>query len=244
MKEQKRIWELDFIRGVAIIGMILTHINYDFLNYHNKSIFPPIASDVLGFLILYGGALFLIISGICCCLSKNNLKRGLTLFFVAMGVTYVTVIYQYMFSPEYTSTIFFGVLHCLSLCMVISHFLMKIPQKKYITNPILFVLGILIIIAGILLKDNDINLPIVCGNVIKPWFMTMDYFPLFPYLGWFIIGIVIGRIFYQKGRALIKSEKIGNFFLIRAFSFVGRHSLIFYLAHQPIIFGIMMFINV
>jgi uncharacterized membrane protein len=67
--------------------------------------------------------------------------------------------------------------------------------------------------------------------------MTGDYFPVMPNLGWFIAGIFIGRTLYNKQKTLFPKVNT-HFILIRVFSFIGRHSLIIYLLHQPLISAI------
>lgn len=245
VSKRNRVWELDFLRGLAVLGMVFIHMNYALKAYFNINILADVPNfeKIVLLVMNYGGNLFILISGICCCFSRNNLKRGLQLFFFAMVVTYVTAMYEHYVDPNNLYTILFGILHCLSLCMMIGHFLLKLPQKKYITNIGYTLLGILLIVAGVILKEQQINIPVICGSLVYPWFVSSDYFPLLPSLGCFILGIAVGNSFYKKGKALIPSEKVGRFPLISVVSFVGRHSLIIYLLHQPVIFGIMFLIQ-
>ena len=238
---KKRVWELDFIRGLAVLGMVFIHMNYALNAYFDINILAgvPDFEKIVLLVKEYGGILFIFISGICCCFSRNNLKRGLQLFFFAMLVTYATTMYEQYMDPNNRYTILFGVLHCLSLCMMTGHFLLKLPQKNYITNIAYAILGILLVAAGILLANNNISIPAICGYLVYPWFVSSDYFPLLPYLGWFVLGIAAGNSFYKKGKALLPFENAGKFPLIAPFCFIGRHSLIIYLLHQPVIFGIM-----
>jgi uncharacterized membrane protein len=73
-----------------------------------------------------------------------------------------------------------------------------------------------------------------------PWksFATSDYFPLLPYLGWFLLGSVIGRTAYRRKTTLLPLVNSENP-IIRFFSFCGRQSLWIYLLHQPILSGIL-----
>ena len=233
-----RVWELDFIRGVAVLVMIFIHMNYTLTTFFGVNIFSGALDmeSIVMAVMEYGGAVFIVISGICSCYSKNNLKRGLNLFFIAMLLTYATLIIQTYIIPGSQTLITFGILHCLSVLMIIGHFLLKIPQIKYVTNFIYLVLGAAIIIAGYILRSNDISFPVLFGYQISEIIPSADYFPLIPFLGWFIIGIFIGKTFYLKGRLLARSKRAGGFLPIRGVSFVGRHSLIFYLVHQPVIY--------
>lgn len=243
--KRNRVWELDFVRGLAVLGMVFIHMNYALNAYFDINILAslPDFEKIVLLVMDYGGILFIFISGICCCFSHNNLKRGLQLFFIAMLVTYVTFMYEHFVDPNNLYTILFGILHCLSLCMIAGHFLLKLPQKQYITNIIYTVLGILLVIAGLWLADAQVDIPGICGSLIYPWFLSSDYFPLLPALGWFVLGLAVGNSFYKKGKAFIPSQKVGRFPLVSGISFVGRHSLIIYLLHQPVLFGIMFLIQ-
>ena len=59
--------------------------------------------------------------------------------------------------------------------------------------------------------------------------MTQDWRPLFPWAGALFVGIAAGKRFAQCA----KDKKIGT----GPVSFLGRHSLIIYLLHQPVLFA-------
>ena len=66
-------------------------------------------------------------------------------------------------------------------------------------------------------------------------FYSADYFPLIPWFFLFVVGYFLFRVFRARGwneRLFAK----GEFPLL---NFLGRNSLIVYLLHQPIIFGLM-----
>ena len=236
--KSKRIWELDFIRGIAVLFMIVHHLYYTLSLYFNINIFSgiPAIKDVFLAIVENGGAVFILISGICCCYSKSNLKRGLNLFFIAMLVTYATLIFQEYIEKGSSALITFGVLHCLAVLMIIGHFLLKMPKIKFVTNFIYLFLSVGLIILGYVLRHYNYNFPVLYGYPIYKIMPSADYFPLLPFLGWFILGIFIGKTFYLKGNRVFGKKHNGNFFLIRGISFIGKHSLIVYLAHQPLIY--------
>lgn len=93
MTNKKRIWELDFLRGLAIIMMVFDHIMYDFAylpgyfsNFYDVN--HPLFNWLNDFARLYWNStlrffgreffvlLFLLISGISFTFSKDNFKRG------------------------------------------------------------------------------------------------------------------------------------------------------------------------
>ena len=71
-------------------------------------------------------------------------------------------------------------------------------------------------------------------GLVPPEMAWGDFFPIFPWLFVFLAGAFLGR-YVKEGRFppfLYKTH-------IRALAFVGRHSLLIYLAHQPLLFGIL-----
>ena len=239
-----RVWELDFIRGTAILFMIFLHLNYVLIYYQDIEILKntPNIEKIADLLMDYGGTFFIVISGICCCYSKNNLNRGLSLFFVASILTYVTFIFESYIVTDYHSAIFFGVLHFLAVSMIIGHFVLRFIEHSRFKSFFLYSLpfvAVALAISGYVLRSRGFSFPILYGYSIPNIFRSADYFTILPYLGWFILGIFIGKTFYTRGYALFKSERLGNFVIIKGISFIGRKSLYFYLAHQPVIFAIL-----
>ncbi len=64
---------------------------------------------------------------------------------------------------------------------------------------------------------------------------SVDYFPVFPWFGVFLIGIFLGNVLYPKYERRIQIPDLSRFFVVRFFCFLGRHSLTIYLLHQPIL---------
>ncbi|NLF79968.1 MAG: DUF1624 domain-containing protein [Clostridia bacterium] len=65
-------------------------------------------------------------------------------------------------------------------------------------------------------------------------FYTADYFPLIPYLGWFLLGAALGGLLYRDKRSLFPGRG-GR--AARPFLWLGRHALLIYILHQPLIYG-------
>ncbi len=85
--------------------------------------------------------------------------------------------------------------------------------------------------------QNLLFLPV--GFAIKNVPQVADYMHLFPWMGVFMTGCVIGRVCYAEKKSLLpesmkKIQKLGA-----PIEFIGRHSLIIYLVHQPVVYGIL-----
>ena len=221
-----RIWELDFFRGVCMLGVILVHLFYDLVFFAEMTFhFPKIALIIAD----YGGILFIVLSGICVTLGSHSVKRGLIVFGAGLLISGVTLI---MFGPS-PDMIWFGILHLLGICMLLYSVLKKLPTA------LLAGLGVAAAILGFWFKTLTVQSPFLFPlGLLTASFGSSDYFPLFPNLGYFMLGIVLGRLVYGEKTTLFPKVNCSNP-LIRFFSFCGRHSLWIYLGHQPIIFGVL-----
>lgn len=237
---RRRIYALDELRGFSVFCMVFYHAFYSIgLIFH-----VPFFMSLLSFFMPaepFFAAIFIIISGISSNLSRSNISRGAKLFVVAMAVTLVTAIVE----PDYI--IKFGVLHMLSVSMLIYGLLQK-PLSKIprIFGMVFF--GLLFLVSycvpyqylGIP-KLFAVKLPsqLYSTSWLYPigfpnaGFFSSDYFPLIPWLFAFLFGTYIGKYAAEE-----RFPKFTYKSHIPFFSFLGRHALLIYVAHQPIIFGL------
>lgn len=226
--KRKRIWELDAFRGLCILGVIIVHTIYDlqmfgFIGFNTPLIFNLIKD--------YGGLLFVVLSGICATLGHSSLKRGIIVFLCGMVITGVTYGIFALRIADKSVLIHFGVLHLLGTCMILY------TVYKYLPTWCIAALGIGFIILGYMITDmrSDTFWTAFIG-IIPRNYEAADYFPVFPNLGWFMLGTVIGRTVYCKKESIIPKIPHQNA-PVRFLSFCGRHSLWIYMGHQPIVFG-------
>lgn len=228
---KKRIWELDALRGLCILGMVVVHFIYDLVELYGliKWEYPPLFTFVQS----WGGVLFLLISGICVTLGSRCIRRGLLVFacgLVVSGVTYG--MYYFGFATK-SLIIYFGVLHCLGMCMLLWPVFRKLPHWA------LALVGLILVFVGFYVRE----LPWVDTYYLMPlgipWkgFSSSDYFPLLPYLGFFLMGSALGKSVYRNKETLLPKVNTKNP-IIRFFLLCGKHSLLIYLLHQPILSGI------
>ena len=230
---KNRIWELDVFRGICMIGVVFVHLIYDLADLYR--IIDWEYPAWFSFIKDWGGILFVILSGICATLGRRSVHRGIIVFLCGMVITAVTYgMYRFGFAGK-SIIIYFGVLHCLGICMILWWIFKRLPTW------LLAVLGAAMAAAGlylshVILVDHMWLMPL---GFLAPGFATADYFPLLPNLGWFLLGAVLGRTVYRKKETLLPQVNPQNV-LIRSLSFLGRHSLWIYLLHQPILSGICM----
>ena len=225
---KKRIWELDALRGICILGVIVVHFLFDISSFYDL---VDLHSPAFAFIALWGGNLFLVISGICVTLGSHPVRRGLIVFGAGLGITAVTGGMYLLGLQGRDIIIWFGILHCLGLCMLLWSPLSRLP---------LWVLGllggtILFLGHGFVLRVNHPWLVIL--GFTFPGFSSGDYFPLLPNMGYFLLGAVLGKTLYRKKQSLFPKVDPDRLPL-RFFCRCGQLSLPIYLLHQPILAGL------
>ena len=218
--KQARIWELDALRGLCILGMVAVHLVFDLQIPTGKA---------FAFVQNWGGVLFFLLSGLCATLGSRPVRRGAVVLGAGLICTAVTLAGRALgMLPDYM-IIRFGVLHCLGLCMLLWPVFRKLPVW------LLAVLGAGFAALGIYLtKCVMVEFSgFAWLGLLYPSYSSADYFPLLPYLGFFLLGAVLGRLLYAKKESLLPQWE--NIWVFRALRWCGGHSLVLYLLHQPLL---------
>lgn len=227
---KKRVWELDALRGICILGMVVVHFFFDLTAYGGKNIDLPNWFQVIR---QYGHILFVLISGVCATLTTHStLRRGLVVFACGLLVSYVTTFMDEILG--FTGLrIWFGILHMLGVCMMLYPIFRKLPFWA------LTIFGIAFIALGYWMQTVTVSVDYLfpIGLRSARFYVGSDYFAIFPGFGWFLIGAAIGKTAYRSKETLLPRVNADSF-LLRGLRFIGRHSLWFYLLHQPILFGV------
>jgi uncharacterized membrane protein len=221
--KKNRIWELDAFRGICIIGVIIVHLIFDLQSFFG------ILTDMPEFYVFIqdnGGILFILLSGICVTLGKHHIKRGLLVAAGAFAVTFVT----FVFLDEYFR-IYFGILHLIAVCML------TYGLYRRLHHVFALVIGTSIVIVGYWFETfyvtNEFLFPL---GLTTPQFTSADYFPIFPFLGFFMIGTFLGKTVYRKKETLFPKVNEENI-IIKSLSWCGKNSFFIYLLHQPLLYG-------
>jgi uncharacterized membrane protein len=138
-----------------------------------------------------------------------------------------------IFIPE--KIVFFGVLHCIGISIVLSAIFLK--YRKYVP---LFTVSFIFI--GWVFTQAHIQNPTLLQLIIGQhsadiWGYTVDYFPLLPWFGFVLLGIVIGDGLYEGRTRRFRMPDLSGYKPIKIFQWCGQHSLGLYLLHQPVIAG-------
>lgn len=216
----QRFWEIDGLRGLALVLMIIYHFLYDlnvFFNYnitYNEGLFYFVGKAA--------ATLFILVAGISCAFSKNNTLRAFKLIFWG----YVIFLVTYLVVPG--SNIVFGILQFLGVCFLLYPLFRDIPPYLLVAT------GMVIILTGNITSQLSVShnwlLPL---GFYGPSFSSIDYFPLIPWLGVFLLGIATKKTVYKENKGLF--NKTNRY--LKPLTAVGKHTLTIYLIHQPLILG-------
>ena len=237
-KTDGRLWEIDLLRGVAIIIMIIFHFLYDLNHYSLTKI--RLYSGPMVYIAYITASVFVILVGISLTISYSKaqqsmskkeiilkfLRRGTMIFLLGIIITLISLIYI----PE--RFIIFGILHFIGVSIILSF-----PFIRFrVTN---LILGFLLIGIGTYLKllTFDFNWLIPLGFLPNRFF-TIDYFPLLPWFGVVLIGIAIGNFIYPNAKRQYHLRDRSYCLSVKSLCFLGRNSLIIYFLHQPILVGL------
>jgi uncharacterized membrane protein len=226
---KKRIWEVDFLRAVAVILMIIFHFAYNlkFIGGFNV----PIHSTFWLYFRTIIAPIFLILVGISLTLSYSKrhapwlfyIKRGVKIFSWGLVITIIT----YLFLAR--GTVLFGILHLIGVSIILAYPFIRL---RYLN--VLF--GTLAILLGSWIRQFTINSSALLWLGVRPSrFFTLDYFPIFPWFGAVLIGIAIGNVFYKGGARRFRLPNLASLPVVKEMCFVGRHALFIYIAHFPVL---------
>jgi uncharacterized membrane protein len=234
-----RFWEVDFLRGWAIVLMVLFHSVYD-LNYF-RVYEVEISSGVWFYLARFTASLFLLLVGVSLVLSYSRakllgeedrfrfrlLKRSIWILSLAMGITLVTY-----FSIG-KGFIVFGVLQLIGISLLLAYPFLRLHWQN-------FILGLLFIAVGLYLQTVNVEFSWLIWLGLAPQdFYSLDYVPIFPWFGVVLMGMGLGDLLYPGYRRRVILPDLTDSFFVKSLAFLGRNSLAIYLVHQPILIAIL-----
>ena len=208
--------------------MVGYHLLFDLGEFRAVKSFLGFSTDLSGAAWTAAQAffagIFVILSGVSSTLSRSNLRRGVKLIVVAAAVSVVT----WFFEPS--AAVLFGILHCLAVSILLygAFFERKGPVACAAWGAVVIGLSAFLPMLRTAMAVNfDWLLPF---GIYGPTFASYDYFPLIPWFGVFLAGAVLGKTVYAPGKSLFPRRPKETFI-----NFAGRHSLLIYVVHQPVI---------
>lgn len=154
----------------------------------------------------------------------HYLTRGATLFAAGLLITFATWL---AIGPGF---VWFGILHLLGVGTLLA--------PLFIARPALLQLGlgVLIIALGVWVHG---------GPPQSRWWVwvgmrthgpaMVDWYPLLPWAGYILLGSGLASLALRRGWALAPQPRLAASSAGRALAWLGRHSLVIYLLHQPLL---------
>ncbi len=128
----------------------------------------------------------------------------------------------------------FGILHALGSALVLALPFVRAPAW-------LSVLTALVLIAtGAYLNVQAVAFPwLIWLGLPQAGVVMVDYYPLLPWAGVALLGVAIGNTLYPAGTRRFVLRDRSGWLPLRALRWLGRHALLIYLIHQPMLFGVL-----
>ncbi len=232
-----RFWEIDCLRGVAIVMMVSYHLAWDLA-------FVGLADiDVVrgGWLVFQRATatIFLLLVGVSLQLSgtrarlaqrsqravwRRQIRRGFTVLGWGMMVSLITwIVLREAF-------VRFGILHLIGVSLLLASPFLALGVWN-------LVLGAGLIVVGGALQTVTVDGPWLLWLGLRPAdFATVDYYPLLPWFGVVLIGLGLGQLLYRDYVRQIALPDLAGAAPVRLLRWLGQHALAIYLLHQPVLF--------
>ena len=229
----RRLGPVDVARGIAVLAMVIYHTGWDLgelrltvTDLREVPAWNAFARTIAASFLLMVGA-GLVLAHRDRFRPRAFLRRLATVAGAALAVSVVTL---FVFP---TSWIFFGILHCIAVSSVLA-----LPFLR-LAVPFVLVAAFAIMaqpfVATVPLFDWP---PLAFTGLGGRLPDTNDYVPLFPWFGVVLLGVALTRLTLPWLKRL--PERTGTDpGPVRWLAFAGRHSLVIYLVHQPLVFGVL-----
>lgn len=234
----ERLVAVDVVRGVAIAGVVVFHLVWDLdLN----GMIPAGIADHWAWL-LFGRVLagtFMVLVGVGLVLSHGRHTRWRPFFrrvsMIAAAAILISAVTWYVFPLSF---VYFGILQAILVASLLGIFLLRLPLVLVVG------IGVMMVALPQVLKfsgaDERWLAWIGLSERVPP---SVDFVPVFPWVGLSVLGIAAARLAlsFAVDHWLRARNPTGSG--SRAIALLGRHSLLIYLVHQPVLLGAVMTIS-
>ncbi|MDQ0314107.1 heparan-alpha-glucosaminide N-acetyltransferase [Amorphus orientalis] len=230
-----RIDLLDMVRGIAILAMVVYHFSWDLSFYQLVSWPVETNAGWQWFARLIAGS-FLTVVGVSLVVAHQNGYRWKG-FLIRLGIIVAAAAAisgaTYFAFPN--AWIYFGILHCIAAASLLAVLTVRLP----IAVPA--VLAVVFFALPQFVRADIFNEPFLVwvglGTLPPP--RANDYVPIFPWVGCTFAGVALARLALRFRAREAWAAWRARTKVTRAVAWSGRQSLWIYLAHQPILLGLL-----
>lgn len=243
----KRYYVLDEWRGLIFLSMFLYHGIWDLVYLFDVKIlwYTSIPGYIWQQSICWS---FILLSGFCWSLGTHKYKRGIIIFFVGMLISMITCIFIE------DSRVIFGILTFLGLASILTSLLQPF---LILWKPFAGCLGSLCMFLitrninqgalgfetwNFLLLPSELykNVGTAFFGFPPKNFFSTDYFSLLPWIFLYWTGYFFFRWMKESQKNAFSVLQQGR---VPFLQWMGKHSLILYILHQPLLFAFLFLIQ-
>lgn len=228
--KRSRLWEIDALRGTAVLAMMVFHFAWDWAYLHDSSLG--------GGSRFFSGAIaltFITLLGVSVSLDRERVRasggslarRTAWRFALIGGSAALVTIGTRLVMPD--AFVYFGILHLLAICTLLVALTARLGT---VPNALLGLAVLVLGWSGLLAGPAPETILSIAGWGAPR--ATIDWYPLAPWAGFAFLGFAVGQALYPGGRRRFSLPDWSR--PTTPLRFLGRHALPIYLLHQLVLF--------
>lgn len=266
-KGKQRYAALDTIRGLTLFSMILYHATWDLVYVHGldwawyRSSWAYLWQQSICWC-------FILLSGFCWSLGKHHLGRGVLTLGCGLLITELTILFLWEDRVIFGVLTFLGI--AMLLMIPLDRLIAGVQRHMNATigNAVGLVCSLAVFVITRNVNRGSLGFEawifyqmpeeVYQGDLTAylgfpgQGFYSTDYFSLFPWFFLFLAGYFLYHLTKKNRQYTAEDSGLGTeqektiekkswlSIDIKPFSFLGRHSLLIYMLHQPVLFGLFM----
>ncbi len=229
-----RLPALDIARTLAIVAMVTYHFAFDLELFGYLARGTTTLPGPWRALAIATAGSFLFLAGVSLWMAHGTGIRWRAFgwrFAKVAGAAAIVSLATYAAFPE--AFVFFGILHSIALCSLLGLAALRLPAG------VTLLIAIAVFFAPDFARADLFNAPWLWWTGLQTIpLSSVDYEPIFPWFAPFLAGLALAKLADHFGlRTRLTHANPSR--ALRLASWPGRHSLIIYLIHQPILMGLL-----
>jgi len=240
----KRYYEVDFMKGLAVISMVIFH--YFYLGTHMGKLNYNTQEGIYHFMAKFAHLTFIFMVGVNLVITRLNYKsktddeyrKGQVkrLQFIGILAIIVSIATYYTFPDKWVK---FGILHFIPVGILLLLPFVSKPNVSLGISVLIFFIYLLNemgLLTGLYQYIHEI--PAFILGLFNTRYNSLDHFAILKYLPVMALGIFVGHQIYKSGGRKIESLNILDKILTKdnVIVNIGKHSLEIYISHFVLLY--------